>query len=112
MFIGAVRRRKTTIQRKIGVKKGYFCAQSGYFAHRGGNLWDFFSGFWRERSFLCIMGVWGNLGVKCGIWGLSGRISGVNGWRSHGDFFYSLRSFGVFVAHGDFFFVSHGTEGL
>lgn len=31
-------------------------------------------------------GGWGNLGVKCGIWGLSGRISGVNGWSSCGFF--------------------------
>jgi len=80
VFIGTVRGQKSTIQRKIGVKRGCFCAQSGIFAHRGGgNLGDFFSGFWPERSFLCIMGAWGNLGVKCGIWGLSGRISGVNG---------------------------------
>jgi hypothetical protein len=102
VFIGAVRRRKTTIQRKIGVKKGYFCAQSGVFAHGGGgNLWDFFSGFWPKRSFLCIMGGWRNLGVKCGIWGLSGRISGVNGWSSCGDFF-SLTEFTEFT---EFFFL-------
>jgi hypothetical protein len=53
VFIGAVRRRKTTIQRKIGVKKGYFCAQSGIFAHRGGVICGIFFRVFGQKGDFC-----------------------------------------------------------
>ena len=55
----------------------------------------FFFEFLARKEIFVHNGVWGNLGVKCGFWGLSGRISGVNGWTRCARFF-----------------VSHGTRGL
>ena len=63
----------------------------------------FFFEFLARKEIFVHNGVWGNLGVKCGFWGLSGRISGVNGWTRCARFFVSHGMHGM---HG-IFFISH-----